>query len=744
MDRGLLDKRIQKVKLHLSQHRHRYLIYGSTIFIYLIASWLVTLFVDPYRFLTARLVLFILGLIPIAILVRWDDNRIVIVFAAVLFNLLTFAHSLWFPHFYAVLTPVFPIFLEYRRFFPLIAEYNDSGRILLNIARFGYLIDLAIVLLLAGFISLSSREFNRVMRTYGRRRILQVLVVFLMIVTLFVLPYLVIASTGIMQFGLAYGSGAIELQHGVENVVGTGNISSARPYFVAANQQYGLAEDLYKGLKSLSVDDLLRILDPSLGPILSNGEIMIRASFHLTDLFIPLLDGMITVQNSYDAILGQQFQPEVVSQVTPLLVLSRENFVKAQLPLIAALSLMQQVNIQSFNQALIHHGLGNYNKQLNLIKYSGNLFNSTLSLLLLQLFPIEPYSFPIYHSLEAIVNARLAQQQIGNQSRFASVIPTFQEMNSNLTVVNTALNRTEFPEYTNLDQLYLGGIPVLRDLRSQIVGFFNFLRDVVRIGIQLGDFGLNTAQSLQLINSSLVPLTSQAVKIPNIPNSTLFSAIHILDQVRSNATILQSQAASIEQSVADMKNNASQGAYGIFTKEAFEVVDVLQSYQLQTNADNFYHLSSACYYMVYSIYEFQQIHTQVNQIEANVTLIENNPSNQVIVDQSLAAINTTLDESQHSIDLIDANLTLVEYHLNQIKNMPETPYLQHVVDVIQNKLQLLKTPITGNIDQIRQNLKNMTIPVAAQYIQQVRQQLTEMSNYFGQVDQALKGVNIGA
>jgi len=723
----------------MKNHQARLRMYGSITIIYLLISWLTTLIFDPYHHLLARLILFTLALLPLAFLVRIDDNQIVIVFSIFLFNLMTATHALFFPHFYSIITPLFPIFYEYNQFFPVIANYNQVGQIFLSIARWGYLIDLAGVLIVAGLISIISQKYNRV-RVNQTRRYLKVILLVGAVGFLLVFPYLIIASTGSLQFGLSYTSAAVQLQEGVEEIVNTGNLSNARPFFVEAVQQYQLAKDLFNGLDNIQLQNLILTINPALRNLLTNGDYLIRASFAISNLFLPLIDGLMTTEQGFSQVSGLDLNQTQLNQIITETNHSRGYFQKTQNPLEQGLQLLSLVDITEFSHATDKAGIGDYHNELELLRGSGNLFQATLRLFLLHLRPLKDHSFSIEHALRAIYETKRAQEQIGNQSRYRSLLPTFRAIRTNLTVVNSVLDENNHTQYQALQQVDTEGQLILAQMRTQLLGIFNFFRDLVNVGISLADFGTTLTRTLQLINNSLLPLTSDLVNFPTIPDPVLRDGVAILANVRTNTTSLQDRAINIEQLITQMSSRAMNQTYGIFSSQAENVVSILQAMQLEKNAKNFYHLSSASYYLLLSVWRMQDIAVYLQWTRGNMTTIENQPQNSSLVNSSRTSIQTSITKMNQSLVEVRANLTLAKYHLNQVENMPEADQLRGIINQLEQQLSKLDP---GNyLTNLQQFVDQLQAPVENQLISEINNILASIDQTLQNIDTILQQINI--
>jgi hypothetical protein len=733
---------VQSTRNHFIEDRKVYFKYFSLLVFYLSVGFIFPAFLNPYSNLLHRMILFILLALPIIIVVYFDDNRRVIILGLIMFNIMTLFHSIFYPYFFSGLTLIFPIFQNYIQFVNILALYDDTGKQLLLILRYAYIIDLTLVLIFSGIASLLAHTIVKIKRRESKYFILKILLVLFLITMLVIFPYAAIGASGLLHFGLAYSSGSTQLQLGWDEITESGNTNLALKHFIEAKNQYEMAEILFEELRYMDFFNFLMNVDPNLRPLIENGEILIEASFLLSSFLLPLIHGLIDIEDSFAIVSLNDLEPGVINKTKDLIEKTQENFVIARDSLVDIVKLISQVNITTFVQALKDNDIGDYEKELGLMFYSSFLLNSSLDLFLLHILPFFEFDYPLHYALESIIYTREIQNRIGNQSRYSSVLSPLLSLITNLQILSFSLNRDFFPQYRGMETLNVGGYRELRDARTQFLGVFNFIRDLVDLGLGLGYFGVDMVQTLNGINSSLLPLTSELQKFPNISPGLIEESISVTNRLRENTTIIQDHASELESIISIIDFRSQTKYYGIFANTAKLIVNIFWSYELSKNADNFYHLSSAVYYLLNAINEFQGINSHVNEIEGNITRLEENPTNPQIIGESINNIENSMNSIKLLLIVVRGYFVLTKYHLNQIDNMPEADQLLSIIGKIEAQMDRIDVIEQNIIKRINDALLSIEDFVSQEIIDNIRRVVDEFQEIYDLVDEQLKLIDI--
>ncbi|MCY3410899.1 MAG: hypothetical protein INQ03_04595 [Candidatus Heimdallarchaeota archaeon] len=727
---------------HITKYRTRYMIYLGYLWGYILLSLIATWVFNPYSNLVSRWLLFTTFILPIALLIRWDDNRIVIVVSFILFNMLTGLHSIFFPSFYSIITPLFPVFYAYRQFLPIISSYNDTIQTILQIARYGYFIDLIIVLSIGGLTSLSFLLLKKALLSTRRRRIiLRMFVVLALLIVLF-LPYLVVMITGTMHFGLAYSSGAIRLSQGMEVLVEDQDLELVITIFSDAVNEFFLAQDLYFGLEKMGLYNLLLLLEPDFDLILGDAQDLLLSSFILSESFLSTLQGVYIISSSFEKMASEGLEDQDLDQLPTELSTSRQYLNRGSMAFTNALQLILGVNIPEFSKNTARLGVGNFQTELELVRYSGLLFNITLDIFINQISPIQPNNSPLYHALQVILQTRKAQSLISDQSKYSGVEHTFEQLLSNLTVVDLGLNETSNPQFDTLESMDLGGSILLDGVRDQITGIFDFFRDLTDLSMSLGTFGLGMVDVLRTVNQTLIPLVDDLEGFPNIPEDRMKDAILNVDGLRNITYLLSEDAVQIEQKMRLMEERSSSGDYGLFSSQARLLVLILNQFQIGTNANNFYHLISATYFLLQAMQSLQFMVEEYHSIESNISIIEDDPSNAEIVGSSGDSIANSIAKMDNLVLDTRSNLTEAKYHLQQVENMAEADFLLQIIEDIEIQLDLLDYNNLGFLFQLSNLISEISLPVPARLIAEIQQLLDQLADSVFDIEGTVNSIAI--
>jgi len=303
-----------------------------------------------------------------------------------------------------------------------------------------------------------------------------------------------------------------------------------------------------------------------------------------------------------------------------------------------------------------------------------------------------------------------------------------------LNFVVNALDPSRNKAVDNLNNLQLesSAPSTIVNLKDQITGTVNFLRDAGNTTISIGRFGLVASPTLTAMNQTISFLTS-ASDFTTLSAPQYTNAINVFDGnatfnpgIVQNATRMQSRALNARSQIDIIANGTANNEYGYLNDPASSFVTQFRAFNLTKNADNFKYISTGLSSLLKSMRSLTVVDGYISLIDGNVTIITqeiNNAQTAVgVPDLPQAQVhinNATNSVNSVKTDIVSANDTLQisKSHLynssssfNKTKDMP----------------QLAKTGAA--LGRIGVHMQNIQVGNGSQGLTGISQEITNIQN----------------
>ena len=543
------------------------------------------------------------------------------------------------------------------------------------VQTYGYVVDLIFAMLVGTFAGIG---LVGLVKIFSKKPNILTPISFLFSAVFFllgvvILPYVLVVSSGVTQFGLDLSAGALNLTHGFD-VSQNNSTDAARPFFAEAEKWFKEAEQMLNGLKSLQAFTLLGTALPDYKLMIDNMLALVNTAVNMAQAVAPMFLGMseltngITQSMAVVSSLGSslslnQLTDQQLADFEAGITQMRQGFqdIKSALPeindAIAQFADVQKDQIKNSGQSTAQ-----INDGIDTIDATVRLVNVTLVVFDVLITPYNSTSEePFVHLLRGALAMKEVSNAIGSDSNYGETAPYFNAIIGNLTIVVDALTNEKFVEFVAVDVL---GVNSVESVKEGINGIFEFIKDVGNIAINIGYYGLIAVPALHAMNSTMTKVTGE----PDFTNIT--QAEYDLRLVEFNdtstgitkqATDMQVAAATLVDSVkvmADKSTNSSK-PYGYMQSAAADFATLFGGFRFQEDANNFYYMSFGLENTIRSLKRISLVRAEVNDIQTEFNILNGYtwPDNNTEITISINNINSTLNSIQISLDILNVTLT---------------------------------------------------------------------------------------
>lgn len=538
-----------------------------------------------------------------------------------------------------------------------------------------------------------------------------------LVIGVILLPYLLVVTSGLAQFGLSFSAGGALLGAGTAQATSPdGDLDLANQYFAEAKGWFQDAELTLQGLANLGLFGIIGGTNPNLKIIVDNGLALLTAGVELAQGVAPALAGFGSITQGMDLALDS-FNTGSATALSlsqgssdfddglELIERGFSNFTDSIASIKEAISTIEEdVNRDDLVAALTAQGAPNIDETLNFI-FSGlplldvtlDVFSNTDGTGLIDDpdgVEDDTQRSPIVHLLLGAQSMTSVQSQIGGNSDFAGTGSLFADLIFHLQFVVDALDPTINLPMGELNNLVLdaNAPEALVDLKNQITGTTSFLKDAGDITIAIGQFGIIASPTLFSMNSTMFFLTT-ADDFTTIPAADFDGGIEGFVGTPSsggiifNASQMQIAAAETAAVINTMKANSANESYGFFNGPASEFVIQFEKFDLPKNADNFFYISSALSALLKAMKVMTSVDAKLALVEGNVTVVQTEISTAqtALETVDVPGVQTAMANAETAvgnvkIGLVDANDTLeiaktsllnASINFNATRDMPQ-------------------------------------------------------------------------
>lgn len=507
----------------------------------------------------------------------------------------------------------------------------------------------------------------------------------LLIIGVLLLPYVMVGTSGILQFttdlGAAGGNMTIGFSYFDGDMSNQTAIALATPYFDDANRYFAEAVEVLLGINAFGLEFLVDQTQPQYKVLVNDGVIVLGAGQKMLEGLSPFLYAFSDLQTGMDVAMGALNLPTTTMAGLSLAATPAD--------FDAGLAQIER-GFANFSLALksIQNGLIELNKidkaelinslktdapdaatTVNQVFNAISLLNATLDLFDSIIQPINingtlSERAPIIHLLLGALALSNVAKTIGNSTNFAGTEGAFDAVVGNLTVIKEVFNDPAFTNFKNLDY---SDDEQLSQIHTEMVGAFNFLGDVSDVAIDIGHFGISIVPILQKTNQTLSFMTDTiagGTNFLNISDAQFDAAIANMTDIAQVGENLETNANNIESKLTAMKNQPD-GYYGSLESSADEFSTMFDGFDLAQNAANFHYLGYAFSNLFVTMKDLKSTNLIVDRIKGNVTVIKESSGNQTqelidrapIIKADVVAANQSIDVAKININNARTNLS---------------------------------------------------------------------------------------
>ncbi|MHA2401946.1 MAG: hypothetical protein ACXADH_03060, partial [Candidatus Kariarchaeaceae archaeon] len=178
---------------------------------------------------------------------------------------------------------------------------NDA----LEYSQYGILVDLVIAMIVGTFASLGITGLVKVFT--NKPGVLTIfaftLSMIFFIIGVVLLPYILVITSGFVQFGLSFGTGALNMQAGMQ-LLEADDIEGANAFFDEASLWFAEGEETLQGLIDLQLFNLLGQADEDWKIIVDNGLILVQTAVDLIQAAAPTFKGVSALTEGIEISMG--------------------------------------------------------------------------------------------------------------------------------------------------------------------------------------------------------------------------------------------------------------------------------------------------------------------------------------------------------------------------------------------------------------------------------------------------------
>ncbi|OLS27214.1 MAG: hypothetical protein HeimC2_13240 [Candidatus Heimdallarchaeota archaeon LC_2] len=516
---------------------------------------------------------------------------------------------------------------------------------------------------------------------------------FFFILGVIVLPYLLVVSTGVAQFGLALGAGGVNLQAGFEIITEDGDITEAEAFFDEAERWFDEADSLLKGLEDMQVFALLGSTDqfPNYEILMDNFIIMIDSAVDMAKTVGPMFLGISALQDGMEksmsvltsALGNTNLQ---ISELSPGdeatfeegiddIQLGFVNIKDAIPDIQSALTRFEEVSRAETLGAADSEGV-DVEEQFNLIEGTLKLLNSSLGVLSVLISPSDFNSTagitveePLVHLLRGAISLSDASSAVGDTSSFEGTSGIFDDIISHLEIVVYALADPVFDDFVNTN---VNDVTVLLEIKTQLSGMFDFIQDAGSISIAMGEFG-NIAGGTVLSMNQTISTVFATGDFLTVDEDTYDSAklnFTKSDGILNGSEQMKNEGANVDTLVGLMEARSLADEYGLMSAGASDFVNVFEEFDMGLNGQNFFHLSHAFFNIILTAEQLKVVDGLVSNIKTDFEFIFalDYATNASAIDPAVNNIEGNSTDIVDSLDTIDEKLTYTAGNFSAIGN----------------------------------------------------------------------------
>ncbi|MHA2503466.1 MAG: hypothetical protein ACXAE3_11425, partial [Candidatus Kariarchaeaceae archaeon] len=511
----------------------------------------VGLALDASGNLVHRYLAYMLGLVPILVASFMTRSmvKMALVGAPVLV-VASFALPFFLPTvFTGLMTPfltLIPIINELARIGDTLGVETGAEAIIGPVNQYGIALDFLFGIIVGIFAAMGLAGIARVFtRKFGIFTIFTFIFSMVFIVIgVIVLPYLLVVTSGIAQFGMTFATGGALLGAGTQiTATPDGDLDLANQYFSEAEQWFIEAEKTLAGLEALGVFGLIGSANPDVAAIVNNGLALVNAGVDLAKGIAPALagfgaitQGMEIALESFDTGGGLMLSQATFDEGIDLVEQGFANFTQSIDSIKEAIVTIQEdVDRDELVAALERQGAGDVGPQIDFVFFGLPLLEIALDVFTNDAgtgliddpdgIEVDTERSPIVHLLLGAQSMTSVGDQIGQDSDFSGTAGLFNDLIFHLQFVVDALDPAVNLPMGELNDFVLdaNAPPELVELKDQIVGTTNFLKDAGDTTIAIGEFGLIASPTLVSMNTTMFFLTD-AEDFTTLPGSQFDAA----------------------------------------------------------------------------------------------------------------------------------------------------------------------------------------------------------------------------
>ncbi len=540
---------------------------------------------------------------------------------------------------------------------------------------------------------------------------------FFFILGVIILPYLLVVSTGVAQFGLALGTGGINLQAGFEIINEDGDITEADVFFDEAEKWFDEADSILKGLEDLQVFALLGKSVPNYEILIENFLILINSAVEMAKSVGPMFIGISALQDGMEksmsvltgALSSTNLQMSALSPENETIF--EEGIDDIQLGFVnindiipdfrVALTEFEKVDIVETLDAADAEGI-EVEENIDLIEGTINLLNSALDILSVLISPSTFNSTsgitleePLVHLLRGAVSLSDAASAVGDTSSFEGTSSIFDEIVSHLEIVDHALADEAFDAFANTN---VNDVTELVDIKTELSGMFDFIQDAGSISIAMGEFGNVAGRTVFSMNQTIssVFATGDFLTVDDDVYDNATDNFIKSDGILNGSEQMKDEGTNVDTLVGLMEVRSLADEYGLMSAGASDFVEVFKEFDMGLNGQNFFHLSHAFYNIIRTAEQLKHIDELVSNIQTDFEFIFalDYATNASAIDPAVTNIEGNSSDIGDSLDFIDDTLSYTAGNFSAIGNsMPQMAETATAIDG--------PTGIIFNVGQIR-------------------------------------------
>jgi len=679
----------------------------------LVLELAIGLVLDVQGNLVHRYIAYMLGLIPIFVAAIYTRSVLKMFFVgAPVLMVASFGLPLLAPTvFSAPMAPFLNIIPIFSRGAEILAGLGvvdpQTQSIVVMVETYGILFDLLFGIFVAGFAAIGLTGIVKIVTQ--KPNILSIVsfvfsMVFL-VIGVVLLPYLLVVFSGVSQFGMTFSVGGSLLYQGTEIATDpNGNLTQANALFAEAESWFNQTEAMLQGLSALGLFTLMGKYNPTIKVIVDNGLVLVRSAVDLAQGIAPAMAGFGAISKGMNqamaalndsstaslALLQSNSSQSQFEQGLDIIERGLDNFTDA-IPNIkdAVNRLTSDINRDELTQALQSQGVTNVDSQLELLYSAVPLLSTTLDVFsnnnkkgLID----DPNGVandteraPIIHLLLGARAMNQVQAKIGETTSFQGTGTLFREMIYHLNKTIAALSPSNNPAVQDLNDLTLSDAApaTIVQLKDQITGTVNFLRDAGNTTISIGQFGIIASPTLTSMNTTMTVLTNSS-DFTSLTKQEYNDVIGVFDGtdpdvqigIVANATRMQNAARNTKGQIDNLESNAQAKNYGFLNDPAVKFADQFRQFNLTRNADNFKYISTGFSSLLKGTRELTSVDKSIDNISGNVTVISSEISiaNQNASDGFFGAAQTHLTNANNSVTTVETEIVTANSTLQVSKN----------------------------------------------------------------------------